>query len=221
MAAGKRYKFQGSRLMIATSFAAAKPITAITLTDPAVLSVTAHGYSEGDVVYIDEVDGTTELNDNLYVVDDPASGTFELAGVDATGYTALSTGSPQGARVAKATFVDFCELTGVDKTGGTTEEIEATTICSNAKEFEVGMPDSGSMTLNYNFAPNQAVQTYLRNAAANGTDVAVKVVLPGDGGSIIMVGNVQNNNWSASVNGLWVGSSTLKLTGEEFVLPAA
>jgi hypothetical protein len=221
MAAGKRYKFQGSQLLVGTGYGAQVEITGISKADPAVVTATGHGRAEGDVVLIDEVDGMTEVNDNLYVVEDPTATTFELAGVDSAGYTTFDTGSPQGARLSPVSFVNFCELTGINKQGGTSEEIEATTICSNAKEYEVGMPDAGTLQLDFNFAPNQAVQAYLRNAQTSGIDVAFKVVLPGDGGSIIILGNVQQTNWQAAVNGLWTGSVTVKLTGEEFVLPAA
>lgn len=220
MAQGKRYKFQGSTLQVSTGYAAAKTITAVSQADPAVVSVSAHGYSEGDVVLIEDIDGMTELNGNLYVVDDPAAGTFELAGVDSTGYTAFQAGSPSGG-ARKATLSEFCELTGINQQDGTADEIDATTICSNAKEFEVGLADSGSLTLDFNFAPNQTVQTALRNAKASGDDIAIKVTLPGDGGSIIMLGNVQATSFQAAVSGLWTGNATIKLTGEIFVLPAA
>jgi hypothetical protein len=219
MAQGKRYKFQGSTFQIGVGYGASKNITNVTQADPAVVSVAAHGYSEGAVVLVEEVPGMIELNGNLYVVDDPASGTFELAGVDSTGYTAFVSGSPSG-NVRAITFSDFCELTGVNQQDGTADEIEVTTICSNAKEFEVGLSDSGSLTLDFNLAPNQTVQAFLRQAKADGTDVAFKVTFPGDGGSLIMLGNVQATSFQGSVNGVWTGSATIKLTGEIFVLAA-
>lgn len=218
MAQGKRYKFQGSRFLVGTGYAAGKTITGITAADPPVATSTAHGFSEGDIVLIENLNGMTELNDNLYVVDDPTANTFELAGVDASAYTAFSDGSPPAATASKATLVDFCELTGVNQQDGTADEIEVTTICSNAKEFEVGLSDSGSLTLDFNWAGNQAVQAALRNAKASGADVPFKIVFPGDGGSLIMLGNVQATSFTASVNGVWTGSATIKLTGEIFVL---
>lgn len=218
MAQGKRYKFQGSRFLVGTAYEAQKAITGISKADPAVVTSTAHGYSEGDVVLLDDIDGMIELNDNLYVVDDPLSGSYELAGVDSTGYTTFAAGSPQGARSRKVTFTDFCELTGVNQQDGTADEIEVTTICSNAKEFEVGLSDSGSLTLDFNWAGNQTVQTALRQAKISGADVAFKVIFPGDGGSLIMTGNVQATSFTSSVNGVWTGSATIKLSGEIYVL---
>src|SRR5688572_22861185 len=221
MAQGKRYKFQGSRFLVGTGYEAHKEIASISQADPASVGVTTHGYSEGDVVLLSEIDGMIELNDNLYVVDDPTANAFELAGVDSTAYTAFTAGSPQDGRTSKVSFVDFCELTGVNQQDGTADEIEVTTICSNAKEFEVGLSDSGSLTLDFNWAGNQAVQTALRNAKTNGTDVAFKIIFPGDGGSLIMLGNVQATSFQSSVNGVWTGTATIKLSGEIFVLTSA
>lgn len=219
MAQGKRYKFQGSRFLVGTGYTSGKVITGISKANPAVVTSTGHGLSEGAVGLIENLNGMTELNDNLYVVDDIlTANTFELAGVDSTGYTTFSDGSPPTATFSPVEFTDFCELTGVNQQDGTADEIEVTTICSNAKEFEVGLSDSGSLTLDFNWAGNQAVQAALRAAKASGADIAFKVVFPGDGGTLIMLGNVQATSFTASVNGVWTGSATIKLSGEIYVL---
>lgn len=216
MAAGKRLKFQGSTLQVSTGAAATKPITDISETDPALVTSAAHGLLLGAVGRIDAVVGMTELNGNLYVVDNPDTDDFELAGVDATGYTPYTSGGT----FAPLIFSAFCELTGVDQQDGTTGEIEVTTICSTAKEFETGLADSGTLTLNYNFAPNTGVQAAMRNAKMAGEEVAVRIVFPNAGGTIVMIGSVQQSSFSGAVSGVWTGSTTLKLSGEIFVLAA-
>lgn len=216
MAAGKRLKFQGSSLQVSTGVAATKTITDVTETDPAVVTSTAHGLLLGAVGRIAAVVGMTELNDNLYVVDNPETDDFELAGVDASGYTAYTSGGT----FAPLTFSAFCELTGVDQQDGTTDEIEVTTICSTAKEFETGLSDSGTLTLNYNFAPNTPVQAAFAAAKKAGDEVAVRITFPNGGGTIVMIGSVQQSSFSGAVSGVWTGSTTIKLTGEIFVLAA-
>lgn len=216
MAAGKRFKFQGSKLQVSTGVSAAKTITGITATDPAVVAATAHGLALGAAGRITGVLGMTEVNDNVYVVDNPETNDFELAGVDATGYVPYTSGGT----FAPLLFTDFCELTGVDQQDGTTDDIEVTTICSTAKEFEAGLGDSGTLTLNYNFAPNTPVQSAFRTAKKAGSEVSVRIVFPNNGGTIIMVGSVTQSSFSGGVSGVWTGSSSLKLTGEIFVLEA-
>lgn len=216
MAAGKRLKFQGSSLQVSTGVAATKTITDVDATDPALVTSSAHGLALGTVGRIAAVVGMTELNDNLYVVDNPDTNDFELAGVDATGYTPYVSGGT----FAPLVYTAFCELTGVDQQDGTTDEIEVTTICSTAKEFETGLSDSGTLTLNYNFAPNTPVQAAFAAAKKAGDEVAVRITFPNGGGTIVMIGSVQQSSFSGAVSGVWTGSTTMKLTGEIFVLAA-
>lgn len=216
MAAGKRLKFQGSSLQVSTGVSATKTITDVSETDPAVVSSTAHGLALGAVGRIAGVIGMTELNGNVYVVDNPDTNDFELAGVDAAAYNAYTSGGT----FAPLTFSAFCELTGVDQQDGTTDEIEVTTICSTAKEFETGLSDSGTLTLNYNYAPNEPVQAAFAAAKKLGTEIAVRVTFPNSGGTIVMIGSVQQSSFSGAVSGVWTGSTTMKLSGEIFVLAA-
>ncbi len=53
-------------------------ITGISLTDPPVVTAPEHGLSDGDVVWIADVAGTTEVNDTLFHVSAATTDTFEL-----------------------------------------------------------------------------------------------------------------------------------------------
>lgn len=71
----------------------AKTITGATQADPVVITTSgAHGYENGDKVEISSVVGMTELNNQEFTVANKTSTTFELAGVDGSGYTAYSSG---------------------------------------------------------------------------------------------------------------------------------
>ena len=71
---------------------AAKTITGVTAADPAVVTITSHGYSNGDEVYINGVSGMTELNNRNFKVASVTTNTFELqtmdsVDLDASAYT--------------------------------------------------------------------------------------------------------------------------------------
>lgn len=67
-------------------------ITGITQANPAVVTATAHGFRNGDLVTITNVVGMTEVNDTEFAINVLTPNTFELRGIDSTGYTAYASG---------------------------------------------------------------------------------------------------------------------------------
>ena len=68
-------------------------ITNVTSANPAVVTTsTAHGYSDGDKVQIQDIEGMTQINDKQFTIDNVTSTTFELKGENSTGYTTYSSG---------------------------------------------------------------------------------------------------------------------------------
>lgn len=64
-----------------------KTITAATKANPVVITSAAHGFSNGDEVLVSEVKGMDDLNTNTYTVANKATDTFELSGIDGTGFS--------------------------------------------------------------------------------------------------------------------------------------
>ena len=74
-----------------------KTITGVTQANPAVVTISSHGYSNGDYVIITGVVGMTQLNGKTFKVAGVSTNTFQLQTVDAaainsSGYTAYSSG---------------------------------------------------------------------------------------------------------------------------------
>jgi hypothetical protein len=213
MTTGRRYKFNGSQIQVLTGFGApATGIKAISKANPAVVTDETHGRADGDTVFIDDALGMTEINGGTYIINVLTADTYELVGVDSTAYGTYTS----GAMVSVGEFSNFCELTGYNRAGGTSPEIDATTICSEAAEYEVGLPDFGTTTIDYNFAPQTAIQQAIAsfyNGANAGQKFAVKVILPNSGGSMVQLGTISQTSESASNNGLWTASLTIRNTG--------
>lgn len=201
MAGGKRYKFQGSVIQLLTGFGGSPlaAITGITQANPAVVTSNSHGLDNGDFVMLASVVGMEEVNDELFVVDNVTNNTFELVGIDSTGYGAYASGGT----FDLGTMSNFCELTNYNRQGGSSPEIPATTVCSSAAEYELGLPDFGTTAIDFNFAPlTSAVQGALHAAYLAGDKIAVRVTLPKNGGSISQLGFVQQESEQAANNGL-------------------
>lgn len=75
--------------------AASKVITGITATTPPVATSVAHGFTDGKLIYVDGVDGMTEVNGRFFRVGVTTANTFELweeAAVVGAGFTAYASG---------------------------------------------------------------------------------------------------------------------------------
>ncbi len=69
-----------------------KTITGITQANPGVVTATAHGFTNGQLVYISGVGGMTQVNNLVFTVAGATSNTFQLSGVNTTSYTAYTSG---------------------------------------------------------------------------------------------------------------------------------
>ena len=75
---------------------ATKSITGATQANPVVITATSHGYSNGDRVFIKDVAGMVELNNREFTVANQTANTFELSGIDGSGFTAYTSGGTSG-----------------------------------------------------------------------------------------------------------------------------
>jgi hypothetical protein len=140
-------KSQTANLSVATASAATKTITGITSASPCVVSSTAHGYLQGQIITISGVVGMPQINPTggfgVYVVDTPAANTFNLKGIDATSYGAYVSGGVASLQ----TMVSVGAVTNLTGFDGTASEIDVTNLQSTAKEFLIGLQDFGNVTL--------------------------------------------------------------------------
>ena len=155
----------------------AKTITGITLADPCVLTVTAHGYSNGEWVFLDSIGGTTELNNKFYVVASATTNTFELQDIygndiDSTAYTAFTSGG-NCSRVFEAvhTYQEE-ELRKI----AYTQSADVMTLCQT-NHAPADLSRTAHFSWNFTdilFKPNISPPTSLSNTVATGGSVVVK-----------------------------------------------
>jgi len=67
-------------------------ITGATQANPVVITSASHGMSNSDTINIASVGGMTDLNGNSYTVANKTNNTFELSGINGTGYGAYTSG---------------------------------------------------------------------------------------------------------------------------------
>lgn len=217
MAGGQYSKFHGSEVKLLTEYnpsgSSAPTISAITAADPPVVTTSTHSLETGDVVrFSTDVGGMTELRGVTAVVEVLSATTFSLPHVTASGYAAYTSGG----HIDVGVFTNFCELTNYNRAGGSSPEIPTVTLCSTAAEFTTGLPDFGTTTLDYNFAPETTVQEALDDSHRNGTITAIRVILPEGHGDMTQLGFVQSSSEQAGVGTIWTGSTTIRNTGPRY-----
>jgi uncharacterized protein (TIGR02217 family) len=65
----------------------------ITQTNPVRVNATAHGYTNGTVLYLSGIGGMTELAAGAYTITNVATNYFELSGINGSSYTAYTSGA--------------------------------------------------------------------------------------------------------------------------------
>ena len=91
-------KWSNVAIAMQSALAAAKTITGITKAAPGVVTSVAHGYSNGDYVYLDIL-GMRQIHDRVFRVCNQAADTFQLeavsggAGIDTSAYDTVTSGS--------------------------------------------------------------------------------------------------------------------------------
>ena len=105
--------------------------------------------------------------------------------------------------------------------GGQSDEIEVSTLASEAKEFTTGLADNGTFTMSGNWKADDEAQTVLRTARDDGEPRAFTSVFK-DGTSSSFLGLVTQFTWDAAPNGTVNGTFNVRITGAvSFDLPVA
>lgn len=204
-------KTQGAIAAVGTATAATKPITGVTAANPPVVTATAHGYTNGQLVFIDSVGGMTQLNKRLFVVASQTTNTFELKGIDGTGYTAYTSGGT--AALKTMTTIGECKSLGPGL-DGEAAELETTNLQSVQKEFLLGLADSGNLPFSvYLPTATDAGQARLKALRESGTLEAFSVTMPTTSQVLALMGLVKSFGISEiGVDGIAMVSGSIRVS---------
>jgi len=145
-----------------SALAAAKTISAITKASPGVATSTAHGYSNGDIVFL-TISGMYQLNDKPVRVANVTANTFELEGIDTTLFDTFSSGTAE--KVTLGTSITTA--TTVSSSGGNFDFIDSTTIHANSKSQLPGLPEATTFTMDHIWDVTDTGLLALKSASDN------------------------------------------------------
>lgn len=111
------------------------------------------------------------------------------------------------------TFVALdCTAREITYTGGTATENDVTSICSTAKEFRLGLEDSGTMSVTGYWKPGNDAHEEIKVAAADKKTRLIEVVFE-DGSTFSALALVSQRSWTAAVDGVVSATFNFRLTG--------
>lgn len=200
---------QGSTLSISTGSGAAKTITGVAVGSPTILTIAAHGFSNGDVVDLAALTGADAalLNGKSLVVTNKTTNTIAV-NVDTTGKTVT-------AGAGTATPVTFTKINGVQSYSGldgAPSEIDSTDLDSTAMEYISGLVDEGKFGFEMKTLHADVGQLAVRAARSSGAVKTLKLVFP-DAVVATFDVLVKSVPVTGGVNALLKGSVDTKITG--------
>jgi hypothetical protein len=149
-------------LSLATTYASAVTVTALTNANPAVATSTAHGYSNGDILEI--TSGWSRLNNRLVRVAGVTANTFNLEGIDATSTTLYPAGTGTGTARKITAFTQISQILELTSSGG---EMQFVTYSFLEQDFETQLPTQSSpQNLSVTIADDQTLAGYIAMKAA-------------------------------------------------------
>ncbi len=163
-----------------SALAAATTITAITKANPGVVTSVAHGYSNGNILFL-TVSGMYQLDNKVVRVANKTNDTYELEGVDTTAFDTFSSGTAE-----LITFgTSITTATTVNAAGGNFEFIDSTTIHGNAKTQLPGLPEAATFSMDHIWDVSDAGLLAMKTASDSQAKRAFKFTF-GTGGKIML-----------------------------------
>lgn len=205
---------QGTKLYKAGAAGGAKTISGAAPGFPTIVTATAHGLANGDVITVAAIvgtlgtDATNGLNGKTLVINSVTANTFCVE-VNTTGlvYTSGGTATPP-------TWVQIKENKGIKPSGSSASKIDVTDLDSVAMESRTGLVDNGTFSIDIHILESDPGQAACLAAFNASTVDTYKIVSPLKTRTF----SASCTKWptipDSSVNGVQTGSAEFVISGE-------
>lgn len=203
----------GVILALATAYAAADTVTAVTNANPGVATTSgSHGVSDGD--FLEVTSGWALLNNRIVRADNASGSSVDYEGINTASTVRYPAGSGTGSFRAITTWTQVAQILDLSSSGG---EMQFTTYSFLEQDFETQMPTQSSpQSLTFSVADDASLAGYiaLKNAADSRALTGLKCTLP-DGSLILYNGYVSfNETPSMTKNQVMACQATFSLQGK-------
>lgn len=203
----------GSTIDLASSYSTEVEVESISNTNPAVVTATAHGFAEGDIVQL--VSGWELLTNRSFVVGAVTTDTFTLLGsqTDTTDTTFYPVGGGLGSVKSVETWVNVPQITNVEFSGAEQAFLDVQFLSSRNQIQIPTTRSAATMTLTIADDPAQpfvpVVQAYdfdlstnvLRLNLVNGDSILYPSIITFSPTPTVTINELLVNTMTASVQG--------------------
>jgi hypothetical protein len=165
----------GATIAIATTYAAAKTISAVTNASPPVASSVAHGFANGDLVAL--TSGWQPLNDRIFRVAATGADAFSVSGADSTNEQKYPAGTGAGTARKITAWTQVTQIMGFETSGG---EQQYTNFSYLEEDFERQLPTiTSAQSISLLIADDAALPGYqaLKAASDSRALTAIRLLL--------------------------------------------
>lgn len=188
----------GSILTLATTYGAAKAVSAISNANPGVATSTAHGFANGDFVRM--ASGWSNLNDRVVRVAGSVTNAFNLDAFDTTLTSLFPAGSGSGTATAITAWQQISQILGFETSGG---DQQFTSFSYLEQNFETQLPTVFSaQSIKLTIADDPSLAGYIALKAASDARASrtLRLTLP-DGSFILYQGTCSLNETPSVTKG--------------------
>lgn len=172
----------GVLISLATTYEAAKTVSALTNASPPVATSTAHGFSDGD--FVEVTSGWSKVNNRIVRVDDSLTNSFSYEGIDASSTTLFPAGTGTGSVREISAWTQIAQILTLSSSGG---DMQFATYSFLESDVENQLPtQANAQSLSMDIADDSSLAGYiaLKAAAASRALTGLKMVMPN--GSILL-----------------------------------
>ena len=212
------HKGRAVRVEVAATYGSAKTVSAITKANPGVATSTGHGLSEGAIGYFSNVLGMVELEGQVASVDSTATNTFNLEDIDTSAFGTFS-GSCDFTPVS--TWSLLSTATAYEISGGTADQLDASTLLDNSRVVETGMLAAQTVQIDSLSDMQLAAINLVRSAARSPNTRLIFRITLSNGERRIFRGLVTMPGEQLSLSQIATSGFTVLTTRQVLMAPAA
>lgn len=164
---------RNTRLEVESTLDSARTITAITKAATSVATAAAHGYINGDIVSLINIQGMSELDGQIIRAANITTNTFDLEGIDTTLFGTFTSGTAQKISV----WATVSNSTSVSAGSPAKDWLESTTLLDSEKQYLPGFDDTPELTVNVLTDPFIAAMIKIETAARLGNALGFRMTL--------------------------------------------